>query len=204
MASCCNNVYYCVAGNIVSQPPGSAPAGFTGGPWATLAEAQVGCTFVIDCGCVPPSITQGKASYHLSFVNKTGAAAVFPNSLELVYTRDVIAGKEYVSTTPGPGSFNSCAWFIWIGCGNFTIGPGTGSGVGIILFTQCTNSNFTNGSANAPWVVGSNLSRYCPQAFYPCPTWDNLSSPFFIGTVSTTVSLTFYGVTGTFDLWISK
>ena len=80
MASCCNNVFYCVAGNIVSQPPGPAPVGFTGGPWATLDEANAGCSaahpavewLTLSSACATGPAVQYPRYVYINTTNKTG------------------------------------------------------------------------------------------------------------------------------------
>lgn len=86
MASCCGLVYYCVNGEVVVQPPGPAPAGFSGGPWATLDEATAGCYHlsvsrvqILDgsngqplCCAGSPITVPGKVWFNVK--NKTGVA----------------------------------------------------------------------------------------------------------------------------------
>lgn len=92
--SCCPNVYFCVGGVIVSQSPGPAPSGFTGGPWATEAEALVGCpvpAVTLMCCTTGPTMP-GAVWFNLS--NATGfMAGRLPNSTKVTV----------VAPSPNPG-----------------------------------------------------------------------------------------------------
>lgn len=77
---CCNQIYYCVGGLIVAQDVGLPPLNYSGGPWATFADADVGCPLTFPC-CTPPSIIP--RTFQFNFVNKTGDAVCLPNTLLL-------------------------------------------------------------------------------------------------------------------------
>jgi len=156
--SCCGTVWYCTPTGPVEVVVGtSPPAGFTGGPWATAAEAAAcpvpDVVFSGLGGCTPDPFTVPGAVY-FNLISRTGILASLPNSVRIPITPGALPRTSIV--TIGNFSFT-----VFITCSLV-------NRVDVQLSFQESPTPGSHGAGTSPWVVASG-TRW---------DWWDLTTPF--------------------------
>ena len=226
-AACCPDVYYCVTGvGIVAQSPGPAPAGTTGGPWATLAEAQRGCPPVdftvgaTNAGPCNPCPMTFPGAIWFNFGSKTGWVTALPNSVQMTLAPDAfgaafgrVVGEVLVPLPPHcpPGAptggtacdtlkitFASGCPVDFAGQWRFSIGVSLQGGS-----AGCNYVVVSQTEDGPSWTVaGSHPDGWYRRFVCPTPSWP-LASVESLGTFTLRCTSD-PGVTASFCLTVSR
>ena len=185
MASCCNNVFYCVAGNIVSQPPGPAPVGFSAGPWATLAEARIGCPVpdVSLSGCCATTVKL-PGEIWVNFTDVTGwLIGIFPNSVKVIINPGSLNGTTNINFSPPVGACVSFQVSIVAACDTGLDRWGVNVQIATAIGCGCGGSS--SGTGSSPWAFyGAGTGAVAWYQKFPCSNSWPLSAPEVAGTGS--------------------
>lgn len=105
--SCCGTVWYCTPAGPVEVAVGTAPpAGFTGGPWATAAEASA-CPVpdIVILGCDGACSLTIPGVLWITIRNVTGSLSGLPNSIRVPMTvsGSSVSGRGQIDNNLGCG-----------------------------------------------------------------------------------------------------